>query len=716
MRVRGANETLKELEKVRTELNAAVDPLDQRTHELRKGFCSLVEDVLFHDLEFAISRKLEQDLWNVGFRSAITTIQKDNSADRSLRLGLMIDMSASYFLQLLQKLVNRYRVSEVKAMPSPDTLGVLDVRENTTLPEEVRITKRSRVLSICQYCLLHLGDLSRYKKDMPVAESYYRRAADFDHRNGHPYNQLGLLEGAKGNRLSTVFFYVRSLSVVQPFVVAISNLEKIYVNIIQDESSPVKDRMNATETISAFLHFIALVHMNQQLDIAAEILPKLMDSLLRLSCSKKIDEKKLLMMTTIGLFTYNRSSKHLATEKGSEESSRLMSEFVVSFFRGALLATLQNSGESGCPTTSTILVLLESLLSNPKSVSTDPCKDLWFVLRTVLNSFNKQLKTEWKNEALPEDIELRGFLPLRHVQSRIDFNENDKRPAELVEELRRSRFVKQGIELCKLKFIDGTNILRFEENEFHAQPVSTTDLSLSLELERLKMGDESRPAVRFSVNDEISKEKPKRQNVALQAIMQQQERFPPTNEGIFSPSPMAFQHSHATVQYGPRWGYNLPVAQPLPPPPPPPPPQSLQPAAGAAALPHPPGPYPLTIEELVKQPPPPIYNVDIRYVTPPPRAPLRPATDPRTSQASAFVRPTGTYSLFSGNSWNPTMSMGPAPLLGPSNQQLMGIGSLTAPNGLAPRPQKGSLWRPEKPTQGTSALERLLKERCEKET
>ena len=380
------------------------------------------------------------------------------------------------------------------------------------------------------------------------------------------------------------------------------------------------------------------------------------------------------------------------------------------------MATLQNSAE-GCTTTSTILVLLESLLSNPKSISTDPCKDLWFVLRTVLNQFNKQLTTEWRNEALPEDVILRGFLPLRHVQSRICFDETEKRPTALIEELRRSRFVKQGIELCKLKFIDGTQILRFEDNEFHAQPTAMTDLSLSVELERLKLGDETRPVVRFSVNDESLKEKPKRQNVALQAIMQQQERFPSSSEGVF-PTVAGFGQP-STAQYGPRWGYNSPVA----PPPAPPAPSTLQ--AAAPPLMHPPpGPYPLTIEELVKQPPPPIYNVDLRFVSPPPRAPIRPATDPRASLAfssqTASMRPANTYSLFSGSSWNPTMTMGPTPLLGPSTQQLIGgggvIGPMAAPNGLlAPRPHKGSLWRPEKPSQGTSALERLLKERCEKD-
>ncbi len=51
---------------------------------------------------------------------------------------------------------------------------------------------------------------------------------------GQPYNQQAILEAAKGNKLSTVFYYIRSIAVKHPFPVASTNLEKFYVKISKE--------------------------------------------------------------------------------------------------------------------------------------------------------------------------------------------------------------------------------------------------------------------------------------------------------------------------------------------------------------------------------------------------------------------------------------------------------------------------------------------------
>jgi len=51
---------------------------------------------------------------------------------------------------------------------------------------------------------------------------------------GQPYNQLAILEAAKGNKLSTVFYYIRSLAVKVPFPVAATNLEKLYAKLTKE--------------------------------------------------------------------------------------------------------------------------------------------------------------------------------------------------------------------------------------------------------------------------------------------------------------------------------------------------------------------------------------------------------------------------------------------------------------------------------------------------
>lgn len=51
---------------------------------------------------------------------------------------------------------------------------------------------------------------------------------------GQPYNQLAIVEAARGNKLTTVFYYIRSLAVRHPFPAAATNLEKLYAKLTKD--------------------------------------------------------------------------------------------------------------------------------------------------------------------------------------------------------------------------------------------------------------------------------------------------------------------------------------------------------------------------------------------------------------------------------------------------------------------------------------------------
>lgn len=88
------------------------------------------------------------------------------------------------------------------------------------------VPQSSSCLYICQYCLVHLGDIARYRNQRQQAESFYKHAILVSPNSGHPYNQLALLETSQGDKLSTVFQYVRGIAVKNPFPAAISNLTK----------------------------------------------------------------------------------------------------------------------------------------------------------------------------------------------------------------------------------------------------------------------------------------------------------------------------------------------------------------------------------------------------------------------------------------------------------------------------------------------------------
>lgn len=53
-----------------------------------------------------------------------------------------------------------------------------------------------------------------------------RHAVQLAPNSGQPYNQLALLEASRGDRLSTVFHYVRSVAVRHCFPAAATNLSR----------------------------------------------------------------------------------------------------------------------------------------------------------------------------------------------------------------------------------------------------------------------------------------------------------------------------------------------------------------------------------------------------------------------------------------------------------------------------------------------------------
>lgn len=61
-----------------------------------------------------------------------------------------------------------------------------------------------------------------------------RHAVSVAATSGHPYNQLALLEAGRGNRLASVFLYIRALCVAAPFPGAPSNLMQTMSKVLSN--------------------------------------------------------------------------------------------------------------------------------------------------------------------------------------------------------------------------------------------------------------------------------------------------------------------------------------------------------------------------------------------------------------------------------------------------------------------------------------------------
>lgn len=121
--------------------------------------------------------------------------------------------------------------------------------------EKLSAPHKSSCFYACQYCLVHLGDIARYRNQNKQAELFYRHAVSLSPSSGQPYNQLALLEASRGDKLGTVFHYVRSVAVKHPFPVASANLAKTLSSALNDNTLNIegKTKLISQEYITVFL-------------------------------------------------------------------------------------------------------------------------------------------------------------------------------------------------------------------------------------------------------------------------------------------------------------------------------------------------------------------------------------------------------------------------------------------------------------------------------
>ena len=101
-----------------------------------------------------------------------------------------------------------------------------DLETNNEANEVKKCQNVGSINYICTHCLIHMGDIARYKGQVKQAESFYKHSLTVSPASGHSYNQLALVEVSKGSNLSAVFFYIRALALKGPFPAASTNLSR----------------------------------------------------------------------------------------------------------------------------------------------------------------------------------------------------------------------------------------------------------------------------------------------------------------------------------------------------------------------------------------------------------------------------------------------------------------------------------------------------------
>ncbi|XP_052789309.1 nonsense-mediated mRNA decay factor SMG7-like [Mya arenaria] len=520
------------------------------TWSSRQRLEDIYKKVLLSDLEYALDKKVEQELWNYAFKNQINSLQsqaKDKQnvkrAEVQATLNLFLETASGFYLQFLQLLCTTFKL-DLPFRRKSACYGVL--KERTSSKLKVTPPKKSSCLYVCQHCLVHLGDIARYRQQIDQAQTYYWHAAYLVPFNGQPYNQLAILEASKGNKLSTVFYYIRSLAVKVPFSVAATNLEKLYAKLTKDIPD-FKGRLSASEMITGFLQFHALVHLCTDLVKAREISDKLAGGLPSHVTSQSFPWQVLVQIVAINIFAMNHV-QHIADGEGSSGMTNGESEltddeetcFNLVFaltvrMLDILLQYTPKQEAKVCEyfTLPAVKLLLDWLRLNPHNFQRPVLKNspLWGNLCTVLNCIQGQ-QAKWETDLtkfedlpLPEDSELRCFQPIEKAHSGYSYSRlpADGLGFEIETQLRCHRLMEHGRWIME----EQTGVSLFIQTEKGVikftspnTPVTVAKVAKSV---TLSLPSNHTSEVRGILVTTASPErKSNRQNVAIQAIMQKQ--------------------------------------------------------------------------------------------------------------------------------------------------------------------------------------------------
>ncbi|XP_070532335.1 nonsense-mediated mRNA decay factor SMG7-like isoform X2 [Ptychodera flava] len=442
------------------------------TWTTRQKLQNVYQQLLITDLEYALDKKVEQDLWNFAFKNQINSLQikvKDKSNPKrhevQANYNVFLEAASGFYLQLLQELCSAFYL-DLPCHVKSSRLGIL----NEHNPNHRRIIQPqlSSCHYICQHCLVHLGDIARYRNQNTQAHTYYRHAAQLVPSNGQPYNQLAILAAGKGDQLATVFYYVRSIAVKHPFPASVTNLQMSFTKMI-DKDELKTHKITPVELVFFFIQFHALIYLAADLQRAANMKDKLVEHFKMHINQESFTSQQLIQLVIINLFALHHiknpedhfqgengdggDTKQLCYSGDEELSWNLVFSFNMSVL-SLLLHFMPSKSEQKARehvNLPAIKIILDWLIHQP-AIFEDPIVQeksyVWPKLAKIMNVIQHRDKVEDSMANLPtqEDFNLQGFIPLGKAHSSLDFVKGQKMKIdeEVHSKLRIERLLEHG--------------------------------------------------------------------------------------------------------------------------------------------------------------------------------------------------------------------------------------------------------------------------------
>ncbi|KAK0172413.1 hypothetical protein PV328_005730 [Microctonus aethiopoides] len=484
MGLNAAVQALKKAEPLKDRVQQCKDLLnDNNAWIWQQQLQKIYQQVLILDLEYALDKKVEQELWNFGFKNYIAILQNElknrkneNRGEFQAMLNWLLEAASGFYLTLLQEICSAFdldllsrRKGYVYGLTSSWSSIIGDQKRSQQQQQQqqqhsqLMLTPphKSSCYYVCQYCLVHLGDIARYRNENRQAELFYRHAVSLAPSSGQPYNQLALLEASRGDKLGTVFYYVRSVAVKHPFPVALANLAKTLSlpssSIANDDEVNGRfdnnlgtSKLNSSEYINIFLKFHGAIHNYNEFDkdliMAADKYIKLLteSNLTALVATGNLSSWRLVQMFIVNLYgIYNlignscvmEQLKSEELDKGDKMALNNILDVIAGSLSALLLPVYTLKGKIieyfALPAIKLCLEWMQlqgwRVLESKAFVSR---LQIWPSLCALLNGLHDENVVETNyNElmkvALPEDCDVEGFSPLEKSLDGLKFGQLD---------------------------------------------------------------------------------------------------------------------------------------------------------------------------------------------------------------------------------------------------------------------------------------------------
>ncbi|KAM4675797.1 LOW QUALITY PROTEIN: nonsense-mediated mRNA decay factor SMG7-like [Discoglossus pictus] len=341
------------------------------------------------------------------------------------------EAASGFYTQLLQELCTVFNV-DLPCRVKSSQLGIIS---NKQIHCGTVVKPQSSSCSyICQHCLVHLGDIARYRNQTSQAESYYRHAAQLVPSNGQPYNQLAILASSKGDHLTTIFYHCRSIAVKFPFPAASTNLQKALSKALESREE-MKTRWGVSDFIKAFIKFHGHLYLTKSLDRVSPLREQLEEQFKNMLFQKAFNSQQLVHITVINLFQLHHLQSfgtEAEQQSFSQEENLCWSQLLALFmsFLGILCRSplkTHHCEETSCADPlPAIKVSLDWMKLRPsvfQETAVEERQYVWPWLISLLNSFHV-LDEDLSNAnmlPLPAEFELQGFLALPAFRN-LDFS------------------------------------------------------------------------------------------------------------------------------------------------------------------------------------------------------------------------------------------------------------------------------------------------------